>query len=107
MSLDYPDYLRIRARSRWLGIVWRIGDTGYYVFLLAALLVPMVFAAAARSLVPSQRGLIHLLAFLVVCAVGFRISCRLKHYAHLKGGTFEQDGNAEQGHPRDAKGTRA
>ena len=31
MSMDYPDYLRIRQKSKLLGFLWVIGDIGYYI----------------------------------------------------------------------------
>jgi hypothetical protein len=38
MSIDYPDYLRIRERSRPLGWLWMVGDRGHYLGLLGAVL---------------------------------------------------------------------
>jgi hypothetical protein len=38
MSLDYPDYERIKAQSRWLGRVWMLGDCAYYLGLLGGIL---------------------------------------------------------------------
>ena len=46
MSLDYPDYLRIRARSRFLGWLWMIGDRGYYLGLIGAVLAASGAVAA-------------------------------------------------------------
>jgi hypothetical protein len=93
MSMDYPDYLRIRERSRWLGIVWRIGDTGYYLFLLSAILVPIVLIATSSDI--TGNGALRLGAFVACCAVGFGVCVQLKYYAHVKGGTFDDQGVAE------------
>jgi hypothetical protein len=43
MSLDYPEYEKLRKTSRILGGLWRIGDYGYYLGLFAALISPPVF----------------------------------------------------------------
>jgi hypothetical protein len=43
MSLDYPEYEKLRKTSRILGWLWRIGDCGYYLGLFAALISPPVF----------------------------------------------------------------
>jgi hypothetical protein len=57
MSMDYPDNLRIREKSHLLGCVWMIGDLGYYLGLIGAVLA--VAAAFAAALVG---GLGHLIA---------------------------------------------
>ena len=33
MSLDYPEYEKLRKQSCFLGLLWRIGDLGYYLGL--------------------------------------------------------------------------
>ncbi|WP_146853990.1 hypothetical protein [Brevifollis gellanilyticus] len=42
MSLDYPEYVELKKRKRWfLALLWRLGDIGYYVGLLGALIGPL------------------------------------------------------------------
>jgi hypothetical protein len=41
MSLDYQEYQELRKKSRLLGILWRIGDFGYYIALFAAIGSPL------------------------------------------------------------------
>jgi hypothetical protein len=33
MSMDYPEYEELRQKSRFLGLLWRIGDMGSYLSL--------------------------------------------------------------------------
>jgi len=42
MSLDYPEYEKLRKQSRFLGLLWRIGDLGYYLGLFGALGSPLM-----------------------------------------------------------------
>jgi hypothetical protein len=37
MSLDYPEYEKLRKQSWLLGLLWRIGDWGYYLGLFGTL----------------------------------------------------------------------
>ena len=56
MSQDYPDYIRTYERSRLLGWAWRIGDIGYYIGLLGA-----VIAASFVVTVPVIAFLMYLI----------------------------------------------
>lgn len=41
MSLDYPEYQELCKKSRFLAMLWRIGDIGYYLGLVCAVLSPL------------------------------------------------------------------
>ncbi len=41
MSIDYREFKKLQAEHPWLGVLWRIGDTGYYLGLLGALISPL------------------------------------------------------------------
>jgi hypothetical protein len=42
MSLDYPEYVELKKRKLWLlAFLWRVGDIGYYIGLLCALIGPL------------------------------------------------------------------
>ena len=53
MSLDYPEYEELRKQSWFLGLLWRIGDLGYYLGLFGALGSPLMMI---YSLLTSQKG---------------------------------------------------
>jgi hypothetical protein len=40
MSMDYPEYEELRQKSRFLGLLWRIGDMGYYLGLIGGIIWP-------------------------------------------------------------------
>lgn len=99
MSLDFPDYVRIRRKSRLWGWLWLIGDRGYYVGVLGAVLtlaaavisvVMILFERLAhRSLGFVARPwnlLFWCLALFVVCLVVFAVSVFLKAYARRRSG---------------------
>ena len=81
MSHDYPDYLKIRERSKLLGWVWRIGDTGYYIGLVGAI-ISFFMIASAKSAV---RQILIVLGFLTVLI----ISIFLKRMVHSRSGIHE------------------
>ena len=83
MSLDYPDYLRIRQKSKYLGILWIIGDIGYYIGLLGAVAVPVVLY--------NIKGLAPAIKFFLLFAGLFLISVVLKNIAHGASGIHEED----------------
>ena len=41
MSLDYPDYEELKRKSRILATLWQIGDKGYYLGLIGAVISPL------------------------------------------------------------------
>ena len=79
MSLDFPQYIKIKKRSRWLGLCWRIGDTAYYIGLLGMIFVPLVTVGSRQ--ITFQRGLRGLFVF-VLCALIFVFSIVLKRHVH-------------------------
>ncbi len=85
MSMDYPDYLRIREKSKLLGILWIVGDIGYYVGLLGAF-----FSLLFRDgLGPKVKAI---LFFLVV----FLVSVALKNTAHARSGIHDTVGEGKK-----------
>ncbi len=49
MSLDYPDYLQICEKSKPLGRLWALGDIGYYIGVLGAVILPLISAGMIAS----------------------------------------------------------
>ena len=41
MSLDYPEYQELPKKSRFLALIWHIGDYGYYIGLFGAVGSPL------------------------------------------------------------------
>jgi magnesium-transporting ATPase (P-type) len=41
MSLDYPEYEALRKKSKFLALLWIIGDRGYYLGLVTGLVLPL------------------------------------------------------------------
>jgi ABC-type polysaccharide/polyol phosphate export permease len=91
MSHDYPDYLKIRERSKLLGWVWRIGDTGYYIGLIGTI-ISFFMIATAKSAV---RQMLIVLGFLTVLI----ISIFLKRIAHSRTGIHELKDDKERVSP--------
>lgn len=97
MSQDYPDYPRIRERSRLLGRLWMIGYMGYYIGLLVAVgaLVnaggALIFGGLGHLLAPENESLRHWWRALIPCVVAipigvviFLVSSRLKQVAYRR-----------------------
>jgi hypothetical protein len=40
MSMDYPEYEELRQKSRFLGMLWMIGDRCYYIGMLGVVIWP-------------------------------------------------------------------
>lgn len=100
MSLDYPDYLKIREQNRWLGAIWQIGDKGYYFGLLVLVIVsPLtIFSVWALEILNGSEKVSFLdtlrssgASFILGVLVCF-FSALLKSFAHRKGGTYSQNG---------------
>jgi len=85
MSLDYPDYVELKKRNRWLAFLWSIGDIGYYFGLLGAFLGPACMLIVTASL---GRRLIGALILFVVFTLIFFGSASLKAYARKRGATY-------------------
>ncbi|WP_165070592.1 hypothetical protein [Paludisphaera rhizosphaerae] len=103
MSLDYPDYLRIRERSRRLGRLWMIGDRGYYLGLLGAVLalstaIAAVIVAGLGGLVsPGDERALRWWRLLPGCIIAFPacvgflfVSASLKAVAHRRSGIHDE-----------------
>jgi hypothetical protein len=100
MSLDYPEYLELKKKSRWLALLWRIGDIGYYLGVLGAAITPLVLLALRLATVSGRSALgiswgATVLA-MVLSFVGFAllwyVSASLKVYALRKGGVARPQG---------------
>jgi len=91
MSHDYPDYLKIRARSKILGWFWRIGDTGYYIGLIGAI-ISFFMIPTAKSTVSQIQIVLMFLTVLI-------ISILLKRIAHSSSGIHELMGNKDCDEP--------
>ncbi len=85
MSMDYPDYLRIRQKSKFLGFLWVIGDIGYYLGLIGAWVGPIiVYNLRSGGLGPAFK------IFLLFAGL-FLISVVLKQLAHGVSGIHKED----------------
>ena len=79
MSFDYPDYPRIREKSRLLGWLWMIGDRGYYLGLVGAVLalsgaVAVVAVGGIGGLVaPGDDRALRWWGLLPICLVSFPV----------------------------------
>ncbi|MCC3406315.1 MAG: hypothetical protein JGK17_12135 [Microcoleus sp. PH2017_10_PVI_O_A] len=89
MSLDYPEYEKLRKQSWFLGLLWRIGDYGYYLGLFGALGSPLVLIyqqlTSQKGHLPAAAALF--LGFLLVAffACIFWLSAQLKCFALKRG----------------------
>lgn len=79
MSMDYPDYRKIKEQSKFWGLVWRIGDAGYYIGIFGAV-VSFVLTTGATETWLRQISLI--LGFVCV----FLVSAHVKKLARNKSG---------------------
>lgn len=43
MSLDYPEYKRLKKAHPVLGMLWRLGDCLYYQTLMGSVVLPLLF----------------------------------------------------------------
>ena len=88
MSMDYPDYLLIREKSRVLGCIWRIGDFGYYTALLGTVIglsgaiVEPLFALFGA---PERNALAWWICFPIFLAMFF-LSSFFKGFARRRAG---------------------
>ncbi|WP_293152861.1 MULTISPECIES: hypothetical protein [unclassified Microcoleus] len=89
MSLDYPEYEKLRKQSWFLGLLWRIGDYGYYLGLFGVVGSPLVLIYDQLT---SQKYHLHpktalLLGFQLVAffACIFLLSALLKSFALKRG----------------------
>jgi hypothetical protein len=96
MSIEHPDYILLKRRSRWLAVLWQCGHVGSCIGRTGAVLVPAgligvscLRAFQSESQVNFERtcggALLSFVAFalLTVCLV-----C-LRAYARKRGGTFD------------------
>jgi hypothetical protein len=86
MSLDFPQYVEIKKRSRWLGGLWQVGDKAYYIGLLGMVIVPL--AVAGFNLTHRKSSpILHIsagrgLLVFIVCGLIFILSVLLKKHVH-------------------------
>src|SRR6516162_4203938 len=102
MSMDYPDYLRIRDKSRLLGLVWMMGDRGYYLGLVTAVLafsgtVAILAVSGIVSLIGVRGEVERYWPLLPLCLIAMPIgivvllvSAWLKEIAHRRSGIHEE-----------------
>ena len=96
MSLDYPEYLELKKRKLWLlAFVWRVGDIGYYIGLLGALMGPLcMLGSFLLSWIRSDptggfwRAVLGAVLMFIGFALIFALSAALKDYARRRGGTY-------------------
>jgi len=55
MSLDYPDYQRLKKKHLCLGVMWQIGDLLYYISLILAVIMPLGIVGYHFCMDPSRR----------------------------------------------------
>ncbi len=83
MSLDYPEYEELRKKSRFLGLLWRLGDMGTYFGLIGAIASPLMVInnqfANRKTPLPWNKaiefGLISILFFVVVFLSAGQLKC--------------------------------
>ena len=99
MFLDYPEYLKIKEKNKWLGVIWQIGDKGYY-FGFLGLVIILHLALFAIWFGDFLKGTdkIHFLDVLIMAGASFLlgvvvcfVSELLKAFVHHKGGTYSQN----------------
>ena len=99
MSLDYPYYEKLRKKSKFLGILWRMGDCGYYFGLFWMVGMPL-HSIVGRFTDSSRNEPLHLTLLSAICfaTIGFFINyaCgNLKYFALKKGGVLDEDGERD------------
>jgi len=102
MSMDYSDYMRIKTHSRWLGLVWIIGDCSYYIGLLGGIgliawsLGSTIIGGLAWLFGSDQsehylRRIPSLLALVPACVVVIFGAWWLKRFARRHSGLFQHE----------------
>lgn len=93
MSLDYPEYQELRKKSRFLAMLWRIGDIGYYLGLVCAVLSPLgivwIQITNRKFYLPWNTVLLMAIQSTVFWVIFFWISSQLKNFALRKGKFFK------------------
>ena len=94
MSLDYPDFVQLEKRNRWLALLWFIGDIGYYLGLLGAVAGPLCVLGSfvlrwirSGSVTGFGSDLVCALIIFAVFALILVSAGSLKAYARKRGGT--------------------
>lgn len=85
MSLDHPEYEEIRKKSWLLGLLWRIGDIGYYLGLFCTLATPFFVIAMKSPNLTMQARLYAAFISAVFWLTIFWVSLQLKYFAIKKG----------------------
>jgi len=96
MSLDYPEYVELKRRKLWLlSFLWRVGDIGYYIGLLGALIGPLcILSSFILSWIQSEptgsfgRAMFGAVLIFIGCALIFVLSATLKGYARKRRGAY-------------------
>ena len=103
MSFDYPDYLRIRQRSRVLGWLWLAADRGYYLGIVGAVLafagsVAITLCYGSTCLLGYTEEFAGYASALPLCLVAlpgfvglFALSAYLKEFAHRRSGIHTKE----------------
>ena len=91
MSLDYPEYERLRKAHPFLGILWKLGDCLYYQALMTSIALPLLFIyqkTVGRSLLSWCETLEMAIASFLGVLVLTLLCGQLKNLAFLLGGGF-------------------
>ena len=94
MSLDYPEYLKLKQKSRWFGVLWRVGDAGYYIGLLGGIGTLVWFLLSSDSLSTLRSHLPQAGMVFLSFSLLFGCAALLKRYAHRQGG-YDNGRNAD------------
>jgi hypothetical protein len=85
MSLDYPDYEELKKKSRILAILWQIGDKGYYIGLMGAVISPLAaiqYHFTSRKANPTwDKSLMFAIMTIGMFLVIFFVSTNLKYFS--------------------------
>lgn len=89
MSLDYPEYEELRKQSWFLGLLWRIGDYGYYLGVFGAVGSPLMMIysqlTSRKGHLPWYTALLGGFLFTAFCVCIFLASAQLKSFAFKRG----------------------
>jgi uncharacterized membrane protein len=85
MSLDYPDYEELKKKSRVLGILWQIGDKGYYLGLIGVIISPLATIqyhfTSQKANLTWDRSLMVAVIMIGMFAFIYFVSAKLKYFS--------------------------